>query len=350
MTLAAPVRDRAGRLRGVLATSLLLDDLSEPLLTVIAAQARQHQQPAISIVDAQGHLIATPQSERILQPVAETAAGRGRGAGRPHGDTPGRRCAGPAVALQRGAVPGVGWAVVVQRPTAEVLAAVTNFRRLDRRRRRASSPWAACSSGSSCCAASCGPCMPWPRATRRSPRPAAPPRLRRRPSPAAPTRSAAWRARSSRLEHDVIAQLGELHTLLDTSNAVVSSLDPRAVGGTIIREVQAAGRRAGRRRAGARRGGRAARAGQRRPRRALRAGGAHPARRPDVPRGARAARRPRGADRSPATGRRSRRSLTPKASAPCWRSRSSAGMPAAWCCWCIARSRSGSPRTRSTCC
>jgi signal transduction histidine kinase len=41
-----------------------------------------------------------------------------------------------------------------------------------------------------------------------------------------------------RLNHDVTTQLMELRTLLETSNAVVNSLDPRAVGRTIIREVR----------------------------------------------------------------------------------------------------------------
>src|SRR5207253_2259352 len=41
-----------------------------------------------------------------------------------------------------------------------------------------------------------------------------------------------------RLERDGLQQLGELRTLLETSNAVVRSLDPHAVVGKIIREVQ----------------------------------------------------------------------------------------------------------------
>ncbi|MGH2516956.1 MAG: GAF domain-containing protein, partial [Ktedonobacterales bacterium] len=41
-----------------------------------------------------------------------------------------------------------------------------------------------------------------------------------------------------RLRHDVAVQLSELRTLLETSNAVVNSLDPRSVGATIIREVR----------------------------------------------------------------------------------------------------------------
>src|SRR5260370_40981644 len=41
-----------------------------------------------------------------------------------------------------------------------------------------------------------------------------------------------------RLERDGLKKLGELRTLLETSNAVVGSLDPHAVVGKIIREVR----------------------------------------------------------------------------------------------------------------
>src|SRR6202022_5044877 len=41
-----------------------------------------------------------------------------------------------------------------------------------------------------------------------------------------------------RLERDGLEKLGELRTLLETSNVVVGSLDPHAVVGKIIREVR----------------------------------------------------------------------------------------------------------------
>ena len=44
-----------------------------------------------------------------------------------------------------------------------------------------------------------------------------------------------------RLERDGLKKLGELHTLLETSNAVVGSLEPHTVVGKIIREVQTVG-------------------------------------------------------------------------------------------------------------
>lgn len=71
-TLAAPVRDRGGRLRGVLAANLKLGDLNATLQTIINTQARQRLM--ISIVDAEGRLIASPRSERLLQPVTRARA------------------------------------------------------------------------------------------------------------------------------------------------------------------------------------------------------------------------------------------------------------------------------------
>src|SRR5581483_11832646 len=55
-TFAQPVHDSTGRLRGIVATDLLLSDLSASLQTVITAQAQQHQHLLISVVDAQGDL------------------------------------------------------------------------------------------------------------------------------------------------------------------------------------------------------------------------------------------------------------------------------------------------------
>jgi hypothetical protein len=108
--------------------SLRLDQLSEPLQAIIRAQAQQGQHLLISTVDAQGRLIATPDSERILQPVLDelpgaAAALAGHTETRTGTDPQGQQWLYSVVPVS-----SVGWAVVVQRPTAEVLAAVTNFR------------------------------------------------------------------------------------------------------------------------------------------------------------------------------------------------------------------------------
>ncbi len=243
MTMATPVRDRAGRLRGILAMSLRLDQLSEPLRTIIQAQARQGQHLLISVVDAQGRLVATPESERILQPVLDalpgaTAALAGQTTTRTGDDPQGQQWLYSAAPIR-----DVRWAVVVQRPTAEALAAVLPFR-----------TWITAAAG----LFALGGILFWLVLLRRVVRPlhalaarhAALPAPLTSPAPARPVLAMSpaiteradeigGLARSlSRLEHDVTSQLGELRTLLDTSNAVVTSLDPRAVGGTIIREVR----------------------------------------------------------------------------------------------------------------
>ncbi len=237
VTLATPVRDGSGRLRGVLAASLLLSDLNQPLQTVIAAQARQHQSLLISIVDAGGRLIVTQEQERLLQPVLDEMPGAsdalaGRPASRMGNDAAGRQWLYSAVPI-----PSAGWAVVVQRPATEALAVVANFR-----------GWIGGAAG----LFALGGLLFWLVLLRRVVRPlhALAARHAALPTPGGPARvePAALTGRADeigglarsldRLEHDVVTQLAELRTLLDTSNAVVNSLDPRAVGATIIHEVR----------------------------------------------------------------------------------------------------------------
>jgi len=237
VTLATPVRDGSGRLRGVLAASLLLSDLNQPLQTVIAAQARQQQSLLISIVDANGRLIVTQEQERLLQPVLDEMPGAsdalaGRPASRMGNDAAGRQWLYSAVPI-----PSAGWAVVVQRPATEALAVVANFR-----------GWIGGAAG----LFALGGLLFWLVLLRRVVRPlhALAARHAALPLPGGPARvePAALTGRTDeigglarsldRLEHDVVTQLAELRTLLDTSNAVVNSLDPRAVGATIIHEVR----------------------------------------------------------------------------------------------------------------
>ncbi len=234
-TLAAPVRDRAGHLRGVLATNLKLGDLNATLQTVINAQARQRLM--ISIVDAQGRLIASPQSERLLQPVLSELPGAANALAGHAATRQGMDSSGEQWLYSAAPVPGIGWAVVAQRPSGEALAAVANF-----------STWIAAAA----LLFALGGLIFWLVLLRRVVQPlhALATRHAALPTPNSPAHVTALAlagrvdeigglARSlSRLEHDVVAQLAELRTLLDTSNAVVNSLDPRAVGRTIIREVR----------------------------------------------------------------------------------------------------------------
>ena len=120
--VAEPVRTADGKLAGIVAASISLVELSEPLRTVVQAQQRQGRQLMISIIDGRGELIATPERARILQTVLDELPGADQAL---NGQVVSR--------LSRGsdkqdwlfsAVPvsDVGWAVVVQRPAREALA------------------------------------------------------------------------------------------------------------------------------------------------------------------------------------------------------------------------------------
>lgn len=236
VVLAVPVRDPTGNLIGVLGTNLKLNDLSEPLVSVIGSQAKQHQHVLISIVDGQGKLIATVERERILQPVLGDLPGAadalaGRVATRQGTDAQGQQWLYSSVPIGT-----VRWAVVVQRSASDALAAITNFRR-----------WITVAA----LVFAFGGLLFWLVLLRRVVQPLRVLAHRHAILPSAdqPTDHAMQlRDRAdeiggltrslARLERDVVAQLGELHTLLETSNAVVTSLDPTHVGKTIISEVQ----------------------------------------------------------------------------------------------------------------
>ena len=72
--MAEPVRTPSG-LIGIVVASLSLAELSDPLTSVAQAQQQQHRQLMISIVDDQGELVATPQSERLLLTVLDELPG-----------------------------------------------------------------------------------------------------------------------------------------------------------------------------------------------------------------------------------------------------------------------------------
>jgi len=59
----------------IVAVSLSLKELSNPLGPVVDAQQRQGRRLMISVIDDQGRLIATPQHERILLTVLDTLPG-----------------------------------------------------------------------------------------------------------------------------------------------------------------------------------------------------------------------------------------------------------------------------------
>ncbi len=236
VTIAKGVRDENQKLVGVLAANLRLDDLSEPLLAINTEQAGKGRNLVVSIIDDQGQLIATPERERLLQSVLK--------------DVPAAASAlsgQPTTSLANGPhnqlwlysavpIPSVGWAVIVRRPASEALAGVNTF-----------TSWLTAIS----LLFGLGGLFFWLALMRRvitplqslahwnrSIRLSREPRL---PQPGALSKRAdevGELARSlKRLEQDVFTRLTELHTLLETSNAVVGTLDPQAVVETIIQEV-----------------------------------------------------------------------------------------------------------------
>jgi PAS domain S-box-containing protein len=235
--IAEPVRAPGGTLVGIVAASLSLVDLSEPLKAVVQAQQAQGRRLMISIVDDRGELIATPDPGRILQTVLDELPGadqaiQGHAASQQGLGPDGRDWLFSAVP-----VPHVGWAVVVQRPADEALAVVTQFHL-----------WLL----TAVLLFAIGGLLFWLMLLVRVIRPLHTLAAQHQALPtseqsisedatvlAARDDEVGELARSLvRLERDGLKKLGELHTLLETSNAVVGSLEPHTVVGKIIREVQ----------------------------------------------------------------------------------------------------------------
>jgi signal transduction histidine kinase len=237
VAVAQPVRDVGGELLGIVATNLSLDALSIPLRSVIAAQTRQQHHLLISLLDQDGQLIGTAERARLLQPVADELPGAGQALSGHPATRLGTGPDGQEWLFSAVPVPDTGWAVVVERPANEALASVYHFR-----------TWLAVAAA----LFALGGCCFWLILARRVIQPlqalatrygAFPP-----PHAAVSISIAAFTRRSDavgaltrslqRLEHDVTAQLARLHTLLETSNAVVASLDPQDVAKTIIDQVK----------------------------------------------------------------------------------------------------------------
>jgi signal transduction histidine kinase len=235
-TIAQPIRADSGALLGVVATNLSLDDMCVPLRTIVDEQSRQGQRVEISMLSDHGVLIASAERERLLQPVLNELPGAANALAGQLVSTvgPGRR--GQEWLFSAVPVPSVGWAVVVQRPAADALAVVYSFNTW---------LWAAA------LLFGAGGLLFWLVLMHGVIRPLRLLASRHRTLPLSgadgrPTGTLARRvdevgvlARSlQQLEHNVTTRLSELHTLLETSNAVVGTLDPQIVAATIIREVR----------------------------------------------------------------------------------------------------------------
>ena len=228
-----------GGLVGIVAMSLSLYELSQALTPVVGDQQGRLQ---ISVIDAQGVLVATgenitAQHNPLMQTVLPTLPGADQALhGRP-GSQLGLGPDGQEWLFSSVPVPKAGWAVVVQRPTSEALAVVTQFHL-----------WLLAAA----LLFAVGVLVFWLLLMNRVIQPLHALALRHHTLPSVDQLmliagaglseredEIGGLARSlERLERDVQTQFGELQTLLETSTAVVGSLDPRAVVGAIIREVR----------------------------------------------------------------------------------------------------------------
>lgn len=236
--IAESVYDNRGQRVGIVAVDLSLAQLSIPLEKVVDAQQHQSQRLVISVIDNRGELIASPY---IVQQYLWTVLNELPGADQAlQGRIASSRGTGPDGQdwlFSAVPVPGAGWAVVVQRPASEALAIVAQFHL-----------WLLCAALLFAIAG----LLFWLMLLTRVIRPLHTLAIEHQALPTseqsipADTTALAGRddevgnlARSLlRLERDGLEKLGELRTLLETSNTVVGSLEPRAVVSKIIREVQ----------------------------------------------------------------------------------------------------------------
>jgi signal transduction histidine kinase/GAF domain-containing protein len=235
--IAEPVRSTGGHLIGIAVANISLVNLSAPLSTVIQAQQQQGRHLMISIIGDRGELVATPQHEHILDTVLDQLPGakqalQGHVASRLGPGPDGQDWLFSAVP-----VPGAGWAVVVQRPASEALVVVNQFHLW---------LWI-----TAILFAICG-LLFWLRLLYRVIRPLHTLAVQHQSMPVSelsiPHNTTALARRQDevgdlarsliRLEHDGLEKLAELRTLLETSNAVVKSFEPRGVVRKIIREVR----------------------------------------------------------------------------------------------------------------
>src|SRR6266566_723165 len=234
--VAYPVRTR-GQFVGIVAASLKLTELSIPLGKVVQAQQHQGRRLMISIIDDQGRLIATPDNKRILYTVLDQLPGADQAL---QGHMVSRLGAGPDGQdwlFSAAPVAHAGWAVIVQRPVSEALAVVFQLQL-----------WLL----TAALLFAIGGLLFWLILLVRVIRPLHTLAIEHQALPASeqfiPGETTALTVRDDevghlarslvRLERDGLKKLGELRTLLETSNAVVRSLEPHAVVGKIMREVR----------------------------------------------------------------------------------------------------------------
>lgn len=237
--IAEPVRASGpnGTLIGVVAANLSLDGLSLPLQSVVQEQQRQGRQLMISVIDNNGSLIATPDHKRILFPVLDDLPGADQALHGQVASSLGQGMDGKDWLFSAVPVPNVNWAVVVQRPASEALAVGTQFQL-----------WLLLVA----LFFALGGLLFWLILLGRVIRPLHTLAVQHQVLPTSeqdiPVHATVLAVRDDevgdlarslvRLEQDGVKKLGELRTLLETSNAVVGSLEPYTVVEKIIREVR----------------------------------------------------------------------------------------------------------------
>jgi len=222
---------------GIVVASLSLKDLSVPLQRVVQAQQQQGHPLMISVLDSQSVLVATSDPKRILQTVLNEMPGADRALQGRTVSQVGLGSDGQNWLFSAVPVPDASWAVVVQRPASEVLAVVVQFQL-----------WLL----TAALLFTMGGLLFWLILLVRVIRPLHTLAIEHQALPASeraiPGDTTALTVRDDevgdlarslvRLERDGLKKLGELRTLLETSNAVVKSLEPHAVVRKIIQEVR----------------------------------------------------------------------------------------------------------------
>ena len=226
-----------GSLIGIIAASISLQNLSVPLQGVVNVQKKEKRKLDISIIDQRGELIATPDASRILLSVMNALPGADQALQGQVASRVGVGADGQNWLFSSVPVPATGWAVVVQRPVSEALAVVEQFHL-----------WLLVVA----LLFAVGGLFFWLLLLGKviSPLHLLAVRYQSLPDPkhtdsvqattlALRSDEVGGLARSlARLEEDGLRKLGELHTLLETSNEVVQSLEPHSVVKKIIQEAR----------------------------------------------------------------------------------------------------------------
>lgn len=233
--IAIPIRDQHNQFVGILATNVLLADFSQPLNLIVNQPSQQAQGLRLSMLDDRGMLIASQERERLLQQIGSEIPGVEEA-------LQGQPTSQLGIDLQQQQwlyssvpVPSVGWVVIVQRPASAVFQVVNRF-----------STWllvvALLFAG--------GGWLFWlflvrhmihPLHTLATSYQLVEPTVNRPKTSQLSIRhdEVGTLARSlQRLDQDINKRLSELQILLETSNAVVGTLDPQTVIDTITHEVQ----------------------------------------------------------------------------------------------------------------